>query len=93
MRVVNCGKHVHCWSSPSPKDPVDYFGWRLHPVVMGWFGQDRRSARPIKFKQPGMCLAQMAMSCKNRELCLERSVGDSRCKKRQSILARTNGSE
>ena len=29
-------------------------GWRLHSVMMGWFGRDNRSA--FTFKQPGMCL-------------------------------------
>ena len=35
-------------------------GWRPHSVVMGWFGQDNRSA--ITFRQPGMCLALRVMS-------------------------------
>ena len=38
-----------------PKIWVTISGWRLHFVVMGWFGQDRLSA--ITFRQPGMCLA------------------------------------
>ena len=35
-------------------------GWRLHSVVMGWFGRDNRSA--ITLRQPRMCLARRVMS-------------------------------
>ena len=35
-------------------------GWRLHSVVMGWFGRDNRSA--ITLRQLGMCLARRVMS-------------------------------
>ena len=35
-------------------------GWRLHSVMMGWFGRDKWSA--ITFRQPGMCLALRVMS-------------------------------
>ena len=27
MRVVYCGKHVHCWSSPRPEDLGHYLLW------------------------------------------------------------------
>ena len=45
-----------------PKIRVTISGWSLHSVVMGWFSRDRQSTRPITFRQPGMCLAQMATS-------------------------------
>ena len=34
-------------------------GWRLHSVVIGWFGQGNRSA--ITLRQPRMCLACRVM--------------------------------
>ena len=33
--VVDCGKHVHCWSAQCPIDLGHNIGWRIHSVVIG----------------------------------------------------------
>ena len=60
MGVVDCGKQSIFGVFHVLKIRVRMSGWRLHSVIIGWFGRDWRSA--ITFWQPWKCLALKEMS-------------------------------